>query len=274
MMKEEQKAKEEAEEQLRRAMQGLKEEKKGGETRIINAVLPEGKGAKGRAQFIDGVRNTGTPRIPSEKTDALKAIQRASAAARANIFKPRVQPGKVHIPPPHRQISSVPKAMGKTDAQISAAAARAAAEIRKYVEPKSDLQRSQKVFAPQMGSHKSAADRAIEEARWKAQQQREERLRSLTSNGARARPAAPSSRATPTSTNASTPAASVSTPPTSQGSPPAASAAKLPPPRTTASPQRRAAPSPAPTGSPAPNAAVKRKRPAADPFMPVKRSRP
>lgn len=258
MMKEEQAAKEEAEEQLRRAMQGIKEEKKGGETRIINAVLPTGKASKGRAQFIDGVRNTGTPRIPSEKTDALKAIQRASAAARANIFKPRVQPGKVRIPPARSQIRHTPKSMGLSDEKISAAAARAAAEVRKYVEPKSELQRSQKVFAPQLGK-KSAADRAIEEARWKAQQQREERLRALTGNATKPRPAA-----TATAASASTPATS-----------PPAAAARLSPPKSTASPQRRAAPSPAPTGSPAPApAGMKRKRPAADPFMPMKKGRP
>lgn len=278
MCKEETKSKEEAEEQLRRAMQGIKEEKKGGETRIINAVLPE-KLTKGRPQYIDGVKNTGPSRIPSEKTDALKAIQRASAAARANIFKPRMQPSKVFIPPAQSQIRAAPKSMAYNEQKVSAAAARAAAEARKYAEPKSQFQRSQKVFAPQMGK-KSVADRAIEEARWKAQQAREERLRALTRNGVKPRPtaaAAPSSRATTASvastpaTTVSTPATSAGTPATSQGSPPAL-AGRLSPRSSMASPQRRAAPSPAPSGSPAPG--LKRRRGGGDPFMPVKRARP
>jgi elongin-A len=289
MCKQEAEEKLAAEEGLKQAMMGLQEAKGSKETTFVPKVFS--MGAKKTTGFFDGVKHGGgsggkAPMLWNAKTgrDAFGAMKRATAS-KVKVFKPT---SRYYVPDAKSQIKAVPRSM-IVDNSGQEAVKRAAAEAKKYAEPTSQRSR---VFATPL-STASKAEQAFRNEEIKAQLERERRLRALTGSAARpamhpappaartvspaaksepvrnelnrnppaknepsrsVRPAAPSLRPVPqTSAPAKRPSAEVSFPP----SPPSSSAPKS----SQGSQSQKSAP-------------VKRKRPVADPFLSVKRSRP
>lgn len=260
MVKQEAADKEAAEEGLKQAMLGLREAKGAKETTYVPKVLSMGQ--KKKTGFFDGVRHTGgsskAPMLWNAKTgrDAFGAMQRATAS-KVKIFKPGT---RHYVPDGKSQIKVAPKSM-IADNSGAEAVRRAAAEAKKYAEPSS----TKRNFVPLSASSK--AEQAFRNEDMKAQLERERRLRSLT--GAPAAKSAMHPAPAQPAQNRSAPSQR-----------PAGQAASRRPTEATFSPS----PSP-PSGSagkssqssqPQKPAPVKRKRPAADPFLSstAKRSRP
>ncbi|KAM0699604.1 hypothetical protein Q7P36_000607 [Cladosporium allicinum] len=269
MIKQEAADKAAAEEALRAAMNGLKDAKSGKETTFVPKVFALGQ--KKTSGFFDGVRQGGregggggkAPMLWNAKTgrDAFGAMQRATAS-KVKIFKPG--PSRNHyVPDGKSQIRAAPKSMIQ-DNSGQAAVLRAAAEAKKYAEPRSH--RPQPSFTPMAATSK--AEQAFRNEEIKAQLERERRLRSLT-GGPAARPAmhpAPQSSSRATSTAASSSQRSASTAATSSA--PAKRLASLSP----SPPPSSSTPKSSQSSQPLrPAAAVKRKRPAAGAFLPSKR---
>ena len=261
-----------AEEALRAAMNGLKDAKSGKETTFVPKVFA--LGSKKTSGFFDGVRHGGregggsskAPMLWNAKTgrDAFGAMQRATAS-KVKIFKPG--PNRNHyVPDAKSQIRSAPKSMIR-DNSGQEAVLRAAAEAKKYAEPKSHRPTT---FTPMAATSK--AEQAFRNEEIKAQLERERRLRSLTAPAARsamhpspAPPQSSSSRATSTAAGSSLRSSS-STTATSATPKRLASLSPSPPP-----PASSSTPKSSQSSQPQRSAVAKRKRPAADPFLPSKR---
>ena len=275
MCKQEAEDKAAAEEGLKQAMMGLQEAKGSKETTFVNKVYS--LGAKKKTGFFDGVKHGGgggkAPMLWNAKTgrDALSAMQRASAS-KVKVFKPTT---RHYVPDAKSQIKVAPRSM-IVDNSGQEAVKRAAAEAKKYAERSSQRPMT---FTPM--STASKAEQAFRNEEMKAQLERERRLRALTAPARPTTQSAPVARAPVARTESParpTPTRTVRPMPTSQrASAPQASA-----------PVKRAAaevdfpPSPPSSSAnrssqgsqPQKPTAVKRKRPAADPFLSVKRGRP
>lgn len=267
MVKQESADKAAAEEALMAAMNGLKDAKSGKETTFVPKVFALGE--KKKSGFFDGVRQGGhgsgsggwggkAPMLWNAKTgkDALGAMQRATAS-KVKIFKPGVR-GR-YVPDAKSQIKAAPKSMIQ-DNSGQEAILRAAAEAKKYAEPVSTRQQT---FAPMASTSK--AEQAFRNEEIRAQHERERRLRSLT--GSTAKPAmhaapAPQSRSTTTTTTGA------SSSQRSSGSTPAKRIASLSP----SPPPSSSTPTLSQSSQP-PRPVVKRKRPAADPFLSSRKRR-
>lgn len=260
MVKQETADKAAAEEALMAAMNGLKDAKSHKETTFVPKVFSLGQ--KKRTGFFDGVKHGGgggggsskAPMLWNAKTgrDAFGAMQRATAS-KVKIFKPA---SRHYIPDAKSQIKTAPRSMIQ-DNSGQEAVLRAAAEAKKYAEPKSSRPTT---FAPMAATSK--AEQAFRNEEIKSQLERERRLRSLTAPHARPAmhpgPAAQTQQTRPTTTAASSQRPSSSVPQKRRASlspsPPNSSAQK--------SSLSSQPPKPAP---------VKRKRPATDPFLSVKK---
>lgn len=261
-----------AEEGLKQAMMGLQEAKGSKETTFVHKVYS--LGAKKKTGFFDGVKHGGggggkAPMLWNAKTgrDALSAMQRASAS-KVKVFKPTT---RHYVPDAKSQIKVAPRSM-IMDNSGQEAVKRAAAEAKKYAEPSSQRPMT---FTPM--STASKAEQAFRNEEIKAQLERERRLRALTGSTARpttqpapvarteppARPTPPRS-VRPTVTTQRTPAPQVSAPVKR-----AAAEVDFPP-----SPPSSSANRSSQGSQPQKPTAVKRKRPAADPFLSAKRGRP
>jgi elongin-A len=258
-----------AEEGLKQAMMGLREAKGSKETTFVHKVYS--LGAKKKTGFFDGVKHGGGGRAPmvwNAKTgrDALSAMQRATAS-KVKVFKPT---SRHYVPDAKSQIKVAPRSM-IVDNSGQEAVKRAAAEAKKYAE--SSSQRPV-MFTP-MGTA-SKAEQAFRNEEMKAQLERERRLRALTA------PARPTTNPTPVARTESP-----ARPTANRTVRPTATTQRTSVPQASA-PIRRAAPAvdfpPSPPSSsanrssqgsqPQKPTAVKRKRPAADPFLSAKRGRP
>lgn len=254
MVKQEAADKEAAEEGLKQAMMGLQEAKGAKQTEYVPKVFSLGQ--KKKTGFFDGVRHGGggggkAPMLWNAKTgrDAFGAMQRATAS-KVKVFKPGT---RHYIPDAKSQIKVAPKSM-IADNSGQEAVRRAAAEAKKYAEPSSQRPLA---FVPM--STASKAEQAFRNEDAKAQFEKERRLRALTArSGTQSAPSPGQARST---TAAGTQRTTAQAAPkrhaeaTFSPSPPPSSAAN-----NSSQPQK-----------PAP---VKRKRPAADPFLSAKRSRP
>ena len=266
MVKQESADKAAAEETLRAAMNGLKDAKSHKETTYVPKVFA--LGAKKKSGFFDGVRQGGgggsskAPMLWNAKTgrDAFGAMQRATAS-KVRIFKPGT---RHYVPDGKSQIRAAPKSMIR-DNSGQEAVLRAAAEAKKYAEPTSSRHNNKPFSTPLAATSK--AEQAFRNEETKAQLERESRLRALTGAPPAARPAMhpqPQSRtATPAATGSQR--SSTSTP-TAAPKRPQASLSPSPP---TSAP--RASSQSSSQNPPQKPALVKRKRPAADPFLSVKK---
>jgi hypothetical protein len=183
-------------------------------------------------------------------------MQRATAS-KVKIFKPGVR-GR-YVPDAKSQIKAAPKSMIQ-DNSGQEAILRAAAEAKKYAEPTSTRHQT---FAPMASTSK--AEQAFRNEEIRAQHERERRLRSLT--GPAAKPAmhaapSPQSRSTTTTTTGA------SSSQRSSGSTPAKRIASLSP----SPPPSSSTPTLSQSSQP-PRPVVKRKRPAADPFLSSRKRR-
>jgi elongin-A len=289
MCKQEAEEKLAAEEGLKAAMMGLQEAKGSKETTFVPKVFS--LGAKKTTGFFDGVKHGGNgggkaPMLWNAKTgrDAFGAMKRATAS-KVKVFKPT---SRYYVPDAKSQIKAVPRSM-IVDNSGQEAVKRAAAEAKKYAEPTSQRSR---VFSTPLATA-SKAEQAFRNEEIKAQLERERRLRALTGPAARPamHPAPPAARTESPATrneparrepNRSPPARNE---PNRSVRPIAPSQRPVP---QTSAPAKRANAEvsfpPSPPSSSAPRssqgsqsqkaAPVKRKRPVADPFLSVKRSRP
>lgn len=259
MVKQEEAEKAEAEEGLKRAMMGLQEAKGTNETKIVNKVMTQGQ--KKKTGFFDGVMHSGSgggskAMLWNAKNgrDALGAMQRATAS-KQSVFKPVT---RHTIPDAKSQIRAAPKSMVMEYSNPgNEAVLKAAAEAKKVAGQQPQRQR---IFTPKSSLGRTEA--AFRNEEMKEQLERERRLRELTKPASRAAmhpapaPAAGSSQRSSAATARST-GGQTRRPTATSPSP---------------SPPRESSPAKQPTQQkPAP---VKRKRPAVDPFLSAKRSRP
>jgi elongin-A len=278
MVKQEAADKAAAEEALRAAMNGLKDAKSGKETTYVPKVFALGQ--KKTSGFFDGVRQGGNsgggggwggkaPMLWNAKNgrDAFGAMQRATAS-KVKIFKPGPN-ARHYVPDGKSQIREAPKSMIQ-DNSGQAAVLRAAAEAKKYAEPTSTRPQS---FAPMAATSK--AEQAFRNEEIKAQLERERRLRSLTASTARpAMHAAPQTQSRSTTTAATTNASSSqrTSSSTTSTAPPKRHASLSPsPPTTTTTTSSSIAPKSSQSSQPLKPTVLKRKRPAAAPFLSSKR---
>ena len=270
MCKQEAEDKAAAEEGLKQAMMGLQEAKGSKETTFVHKVYA--LGAKKKTGFFDGVKHGGgggkAPMLWNAKTgrDALSAMQRATAS-KVKVFKPT---SRHYVPDAKSQIKVAPRSM-IVDNSGQEAVKRAAAEAKKYAEPSSQRP---VVFTP-MGTA-SKAEQAFRNEEMKAQLERERRLRALTAPARPSTTPAPVARtespARPAPPRTVRPTATTQRALVPQASAPVRRAAAevdfpLSPPSSSAKRSSQGSQPQKPT-------AVKRKRPAADPFLSAKRGRP
>jgi elongin-A len=268
MIKQEAADKASAEEALKAAMNGLKSAKSGKETTFVPKVFALGQ--KKTSGFFDGVRQGGregggsskAPMLWNAKTgrDAFGAMQRATAS-KVKIFKPG--PNRNHyVPDGKSQIRAAPKSMIQ-DNSGQEAVLRAAAEAKKYAEPKTHRPQT---FTPMAATSK--AEQAFRNEEIKAQHERERRLRSLTASTTRPamHPAPQTHQARSTTATASSSSQrSSSTAATSAPSKRLASLSPSPPASSSTLKSSQSSQQPRPAVPP------KRKRPAAGAFLPSKR---
>ncbi|KAM0714335.1 hypothetical protein Q7P37_010122 [Cladosporium fusiforme] len=259
MVKQEESEKADAEEALKRAMMGLQEAKGSSETKIVNKVMAQGQ--KKKTGFFDGVMHSGSgggskAMLWNAKNgrDALGAMQRATSS-KQSVFKPVT---RHTIPDAKAQIRVAPKSMQYSNAG-NEAVLRAAAEAKRVAGQQSQRQR---IFTPKSSLGKTELAFRTEEM--KEQLERERRLRSLTNPTSRAA-MHPVPAPTTSSTTSQRPSASTARSTGSQAGRPTQASLSPSPPRTR---------SPATQPAQQKPAAVKRKRPAVDPFLSTKRSRP
>ncbi len=257
LMRAERRAKEEQEEALMAKMKGINQEKEAKQVTQVHKVLKE---PVGRAKpFVDGIPNrhvtmngsgqVRNPVLKNAKTgrEMMNAIRKQAAAAVRQ--KEIMQPAKPYIPSAKSQISKSQVALLNQRPQLTAAAKQMASERRPTPQPRAFV----------MKPGQSAMDRSINEAVRKEREQKEARLRALTTGKT-----APSS-SPPTQAQAR------SVPATLSPRPALLSPRAMPSRAPVASPPVAPEPGSRDTASPAPP--LIRKRPAGSIFMPAKRAK-
>lgn len=203
MLKQDQKAKVEQEEQLRKAMQGITD------SQVKSTYLPQVvKQAEKQTDFVDGnwnynKRHSGwaTPRIPTVKNakagQFIAALKREAQDTQAtrNLAARRAKGAQAHsIPSVKSQIKTAPYTM-LADHQ----APKVSAAMRRAVDLEQSKRRNDDIFtASSVSARVSANDRALNEAEARERAKRENRLRALANPGAKS--VGPSSAQTAAST--------------------------------------------------------------------------
>ena len=276
LIKEERRAKEAQEEQLKASLIGIDKEKEANQATFVQRVIPQQQ-SRGKA-FVDGVRNphtnswgqNRTPALQNAKRgkDILSAIRKQSSNAHQQKGFSQIQPAKALVPGAKSQIRSAPMGMVRDHAKpTSAAAARQAHGVEAERRP------APVVFVPRSGQ--SVQDKALNSALRAEQAKKEDRLRALASGGQRP-PTASSPAPAPrrASTSAQSPpsvAADQRSPTAALSLPTATDALSSEKPRAelavAAETRRRLSP------SPVPQRVVKRPAAASSIFMPSKKKR-